>query len=57
MARFIRDEINSGIKDNNISRIIHYEEILGGHASFLIGKNTDYLEQILTMMNELNYLY
>ena len=56
MARYIRDEINKGVGEEGMSRILHYEEIQGGHASFLIGKNTDYLRKILILMNELNQI-
>ena len=56
MARYIRDEINKGVGEEGMSRILHYEEIQGGHASFLIGKNTDYLSKILILMNELNQI-
>ena len=57
MARYIRDEINSNVGEKEISRILLYEEIQGGHASFLIGKNTDYLRKILIIMNDINQIY
>jgi surfactin synthase thioesterase subunit len=44
-ARETRDQIGS---------IVHYEEIEGGHMSFLAGKDMSYFERVLDLLSTYN---
>lgn len=49
-ARWARDVIISGGKGS----LIHYEEIKGGHATFLVGKDMSYFNTVMTLIKKYN---
>ena len=54
-TRWARDTINSGG-----DALVHYEEMAGGHASFLIGKDMTWVDRALELTahyNPVNNLY
>lgn len=48
-TRWARDTINSGG-----NKVVHYEEMAGGHASFLIGKDMSWVERAKTLISKYN---
>ena len=51
-AGWARDQINSGGKGN----LVLYKEIEAGHASFMIGQDMTYVDEMLTLVEKYNPL-
>jgi hypothetical protein len=59
-----KDDI-ANVEDNRVSRdllmesrnspLVHYEELPGGHATFLVGKDASYLDKVLEMLLTYNH--
>lgn len=39
---------------SNIPTVTYYEEIPGGHASFIVGKNYTFFDTVLNLMSKYN---
>jgi len=51
-ARWARDQILD--EGYGSDALVHYEEIQGGHGTFLIGKNMTYFSQVVRLVREYN---
>ena len=49
-ARWARDTIKSG----GHGALVHYEEIQGGHATFIVGKDMTYFERAMGLIKKYN---
>lgn len=50
-AEWAQENINSGG-----SALVHYQEFAAGHASFLIGKDMSYFDEVMTLIRKYNPL-
>lgn len=48
-AEWARDQIMSGG-----NALVHYEEVDAGHASFMIGKNMTYFDEVMNLVHTYN---
>ena len=48
-ARWARDEINAGG-----TALAFYTEIQGGHATFMVGKDMSYMDNVLSIVSKHN---
>jgi len=46
-ARWAKSQMNS-------SALKHYEEISGGHVTFLVGKDMGYFQKVLSLVKQYN---
>lgn len=60
LAMFVAhsDELGD-VQDNQLTKaklnskyLVHYEEILGGHTTFMIGKDTSYIQRMIGLIDE-----
>jgi hypothetical protein len=50
-TRWLRDELLDGDKLEESKTVVHYDEYLAGHYTFIIGKNMSYFDEVLSLID------